>query len=830
MLDSHLEHAFALAVNEVRKRRHEYFTLEHLLYGILSQEHGQSLLDGVGVDTDELRGKLEHFFAENVSPVSDGSGEIVQTTALQRVVQRTLRHMRACGKQKAGIGDLLACLLEEEDSYAAFFILSQGVSRLDMLEHISSSGDTDEEAEEESLSEDPQTKALKKYTVNLTERARKGGIDPLIGRAAEVERTMQVLARRRKNNPLFVGDPGVGKTALAEGLALRIASRQVPEDLADAEIYSLDLGGMMAGSKYRGDFEGRLKAVLAALERKPGSILFVDEIHTLVGAGAVHGASLDASNILKPALGSGRLRCIGATTHEEMRNHFEKDKAFSRRFQKIDIAEPSEAECLSILQGLKERYEKHHNVRYTPAALEAAVTLSVRYLPEARLPDKALDLIDEAGAGRRLQRFHTSPPADGGKVAANPGAFAQSGRAAGASARALGYPPVRVGVADVELAVQSMARIPSIKADTTDKSSLRHLGRDLKRVVFGQDAAVDSITRAVLRSRAGFGREARPQGAFLFYGPTGVGKTELAKQLASIQGVPFLRYDMSEYMEKHAVSRFIGAPPGYVGFDQGGMLIEAVRKNPHAVLLLDEIEKAHPDIFNVLLQVMDYASLTDSSGRKADFRNVLLIMTTNAGTVEMSARNIGFGAAEGRGIATDKAKKALERLFTLEFRNRLDAMIPFSPLSPGVMGRIVDKFVSELAGGLTERGVAITLTSAARGYLAKAGYDAVFGARPLARVMREELEDVLAGELLFGILAKGGSVLVDAALPSGEKGKGGRKKTGAAARAPRKAVELGGASGLAFTWEKASLPSPRKTSSKASAKTAPKRKRKAEVV
>lgn len=832
MLDTHLEHAFAFAVNEVRKRRHEYFTLEHLLYGILSQEHGQSLLDGVGVDTGELRGKLEHFFEENVSPVSDGSGEIVQTTALQRVIQRTLRHMRSCGKQKAGIGDLLACLLEEKDSYAAFFILSQGVSRLTMLEYISSSADeTNEEDEEESekgdRSEDPQAKALKKYTVNLVERARKGGIDPLIGRAAEVERTMQVLSLRRKNNPLFVGDPGVGKTALAEGLALRIASGQVPEEFADVEIYSLDLAGMMAGSKYRGDFEGRLKAVLGALERKPGAILFVDEIHTLVGAGAVHGASLDASNILKPALGSGRLRCIGATTHEEMRNHFEKDKAFSRRFQKIDVAEPSEAECLSILQGLKERYEKHHNVRYTQAALEAAVTLSVRYLPDARLPDKALDLIDEAGAGRRLQQFRSSLTADGGKAGVNPVASTWSGRAPGTSSRVLGGPPVRVGVADVELAVQSMARIPSVKADASDKTSLRHLERDLKRVVFGQDAAVNSITRAVLRSWAGFGRETRPQGAFLFYGPTGVGKTELAKQLAAIQGVPFLRYDMSEYMEKHAVSRFIGAPPGYVGFDQGGMLIEAVRKNPHAVLLLDEIEKAHPDIFNVLLQVMDYASLTDSSGRRADFRNVLLIMTTNAGTFEMSARNIGFGATEGRGIAADKAKKALERLFTPEFRNRLDAMIPFSPLSPGVMGRIVDKFVDEMTAGLTERGVTITLTPGARAYLAKTGYDAVFGARPLARVMREELEDVLAGELLFGILAKGGSVLVDAAPPSVEKGKDGRKKDVSGKSAGKKSGP-GSASGLTFTWEKAA-PSSRKVSAKVSAKIAPKRKRK-EVV
>lgn len=766
MLDSHLEQAFSLAVTEVRKRRHEYFTLEHLLFGIVSEESGQLLLDAVGIDIAALRRRLEHFFEENITPLgADAEADIVQTIALQRVMQRTLRHMHSSGKSKVGIGDVLASLLEEESSYAAFFILSQGVTRLDVLDYISvdiPGVGNDHIFESDVEEEDADMKALRKYTVDMTARARAGDIDPLIGRKTELERAVQVLARRRKNNPLFVGDPGVGKTALAEGLAMRIASGDVPEDFCGTKLFSLDLGGMMAGAKYRGDFEGRLKAVLAALAKIPKSVLFVDEIHTLVGAGAVSGGSLDASNILKPALGSGKLRCIGSTTHEEMRNHFEKDKAFSRRFQKIDVGEPSHDECLDILRGLKERYEKHHNVRYTPAALEAAVALSSRYLPDARLPDKAIDLIDEAGARRRLRRYQ----ARSGKVCPADAVERNGALVAGAlqglppAAKAGG--PATVGVADVEQVVQSMARIPSVKASASDKASLKHLERDLKRVVFGQDDAVESVTRAVLRSRAGFKRDGRPQGAFLFYGPTGVGKTELARQLAATLGVPFLRYDMSEYMEKHAVSRFIGAPPGYVGFEQGGMLIEAVRKNPHAVLLLDEMEKAHPDVFNVLLQVMDYATLTDASGRKADFRNVVIIMTTNAGAFEMSSRNIGFGAATGRTIAADKAKKALERLFTPEFRNRLDAMVSFVPLSQKVMGRIVDKFMAELERNLAERNVTLTLSQAARLHLAGAGYDPVYGARPLARIMREQVEDVLAAELLFGALRQGGGVAVDA--------------------------------------------------------------------
>lgn len=744
MLDPNLEQALTLAVNEVRGRHHEYLSLEHLLFGIASIAPGRAFLEDAGLDVGVLLRKLEGFFAEHITPLGDGLGEVVQTIALQRVMQRIVRRMHSSGRDKAGIGDVLVAMLEEENSYAAYFILSQGISRMDVLERTAyNTPGTEEDASNQAADDknpdaaggnDADAKALAKYTVELVAKAQKGELDPLIGREREIERIVQILARRRKNNPLLVGDPGVGKTALAEGLARRVAAGDVPEDFRDFRIYALDLAGMMAGTKYRGDFEGRLKSILAALERIPGAVLFVDEIHTLVGAGAVSGGSLDASNILKPALGSGKLRCIGSTTYEELRNHFEKDKAFTRRFQKIDVNEPSHDESVAILKGLKTHYEKHHKVRYTPAALEAAVTLAARHLPDARLPDKAIDLIDEAGARRRLK-----PDAAGDK-------------------KSLG-----VGVAEIQEVVESMARIPAVKASAGDKAALKHLERDLKGVVFGQDAAVSAVTRAVLRARAGFRAEGRPQGAFLFYGPTGVGKTELARQLAASLGVAFLRYDMSEYMEKHAVSRLIGAPPGYVGFDQGGLLTEAVRKNPHAVLLLDEMEKAHPDVFNVMLQVMDYATLTDNTGRKADFRNAVIIMTTNAGAAEMAGRSIGFSSPVGARHSEEKGKKALERLFSPEFRNRLDAMIAFAPLSPLVMERVVEKFATTLSASLAEKKVELVLTPAARAYLATAGYDPVFGARPLARVMREELEDALASEILFGKLQRGGRVTVDAA-------------------------------------------------------------------
>ena len=734
MLDPHLERAFAHAVNEARKRRHEYVTLEHLLYGIVLEEEGRIILDELGVNVYELKRSLETFFTEHLPSLPDFGDEIVQTMALQRVVQRSLRQMQAAGRVRAGIGDVLVCLLDEDSSYAACFLLAQGVTRLDVMEYISLDigGTEEEQAEEES--DNSQTKALKAYTSDLTALASEGKFDPLVGREKELERTLQILARRRKNNPLFVGEPGVGKTAMAEGLAQRIVKGDVPEEMKHAKLFALDLGGMMAGAKYRGDFEGRLKSVLAALSNIPNSILFIDEIHTVVGAGAVSGSSLDASNILKPLLGSGALRCIGSTTHEELRNHFEKDRAFSRRFQRVDIPEPSRDECLAIIKGLLPQHEKHHGVKYTEGALEAAVTLSIRYLTELRLPDKAIDLIDEAGARKRL--LH--PVASADKKSKTPS----------------------VTVADIEQVVAAIAKVPSVKATPQDKNSLKHLERSLKKVVFGQDAVVETVVRAILRCRAGFTQEGRPQGAFLFYGPTGVGKTELAKQLAASLGVAFLRYDMSEYMEKHAVARLIGAPPGYVGFDQGGLLTEAVRKTPHAVLLLDEVEKAHADIFNVLLQVMDYATLTDTSGRKADFRNITLIMTTNAGAFEMAARNIGFGTA-APGHAADKAQKVLERLFTPEFRNRLDAMVPFAPLTRDIMGSIVDKFIAQVQERLAEKKVILTLTTAAKNFLARKGYDPTFGARPLARVIREQIEDVLAGKILFGELTNGGTATAD---------------------------------------------------------------------
>ena len=742
MLDPHFERAFAHAVNEARKRGHEYVTLEHLLYGILLEEEGRIILDELGVNVYELKRSLETFFAEHLPSLPDSGDEIVQTMALQRVVQRSLRQMQAAGRVRAGIGDVLVCLLDEESSYAACFLLGQGVTRLDVMEHISLEiGGTEEDHPEEET-DSSQAKALKAYTSDLTALAADGKFDPLIGREKELERTLQILARRRKNNPLFVGEPGVGKTAMAEGLAQLIVKGNVPEEMKHARLFSLDLGGMMAGAKYRGDFEGRLKAVLAALAGISDSILFIDEIHTVVGAGAVSGSSLDASNILKPLLGSGALRCIGSTTYEELRNHFEKDRAFSRRFQRVDLPEPSKEECLAILKGLLPQHEKHHGVKYTEGALEAAVTLSIRYLTELRLPDKAIDLIDEAGARKRL----LNPAKNADKKSKIPS----------------------VAVADIEQVVASMAKVPSVKATPQDKNSLKNLERSLKKMVFGQDAVVETVVRAILRSRAGFTQESRPQGAFLFYGPTGVGKTELAKQLAASLGVAFLRFDMSEYMEKHAVARLIGAPPGYVGFDQGGLLTEAIRKTPHAVLLLDEVEKAHADIFNVLLQVMDYATLTDTSGRKADFRNITLIMTTNAGAFEMAARNIGFGTT-ALSHANDKAEKVLERLFTPEFRNRLDAMVPFAPLTRDIMGHIVDKFISQVQERLAEKNVTLTLSPAAKVFLARKGYDPAFGARPLARVIREQIEDVLAGEILFGQLTNGGTAIADTKKTSSAK-------------------------------------------------------------
>lgn len=735
MLDPYLERAFSQAVEEARSRGHEYITLEHLLYGIISVEPGRMLLDEVGVNIKTLSKNLETFFSEHLpSAPPETVTEVAQTIALQRVVQRAFRQKQSSSRDVVSIGDILANILEEEGSFAAYYIAQQGVTRLDILEYISFDiGGTEEEYEDEGDDDDSsEVKALKSYTIDLTQMARDGKLDPLVGRSAELGRAIQILARRRKNNPLFVGDSGVGKTALVEGLAQMIVDGSIPEKFKDASLFSLDLGGMMAGAKYRGDFEARLKAVMAALKNIPQAILFIDEIHTIVGAGAVSGGSLDASNILKPALAAGELRCIGSTTHEELRNHFEKDRALARRFQAVTVPEPSEEECLEILLGLQGHYENYHGVRYNQDALEAAISLSVRYLTESRLPDKAIDLIDEAGA-----RKHLDSEKKGG------------------SSRV-----PRVTLADIEGVVASIARIPSVRATTADKKSLKTLALDLKNVVFGQDHAVDVLSKAVLRSKAGFTQAGRPQGSFLFYGPTGVGKTELAKQLAQVLGVEFMRYDMSEYMEKHAVARLIGSPPGYVGFEQGGLLISAIRKTPNAVLLLDEIEKAHPDIYNVLLQVMDYATLTDATGRKADFRNVTLIMTSNAGAFEMSSRSIGFGGKTSSLLSAEKAKKVIERTFSPEFRNRLDAMVPFASLSRETMGHIVTKFTLDLAQKLAEHEVAIHFEETALQRLAQLGYDPGFGARPLARVIREEIEDVLAGELLFGKLISGGSVVV----------------------------------------------------------------------
>ena len=748
MLGKHLEIALAAAVADVQARRHEYLTLEHLLMAITEERYGEEILESCGIDVPAVQRRIEGFFKEYLSALPEGARfEVTQTIAVQRVLQRAMRQIKDAGRETMEIGDVLAAMLEE-DSYAGYFLLSQGITRVALLEVISHvkparseagrpGRGKDREAGDEAAEEgENHEKVLQKYTVDLTARARAGQIDPLIGRVPELTRTIQILSRRRKNNPLYVGDPGVGKTAIAEGVALRIVNGDVPKIFAEARVFALDLGSLLAGSKYRGDFEGRLKAVMAALQSIPSSIMVIDEIHTIVGAGATTGGAMDASNILKPVLAEGRLRCIGSTTHEEYRNHFEKDRALSRRFQKIDIGEPSEEECVAILKGLKERYESYHNVRYTLSALHAAVNLSVRHMQDKLLPDKAIDVIDEAGAAMRLTR-----------------AGIDKGVAK----------PASVGVPEIEKIIASMARIPSVRVSTSDRDRLRNLEVDLSQSVFGQQKAVEMLTRAILRARAGFSGQGRPQGSFLFYGPTGVGKTELAKQLAASLDVSFLRYDMSEYMEKHAVSRLIGAPPGYVGFDQGGLLTEAVRKTPHCVLLLDEIEKAHPDIFNILLQVMDYATLTDNSGRKTDFRNAIIIMTSNAGTFEMGTRSLGFAPSGKVFDASSKGLKAVEKIFAPEFRNRLDAMVPFTNLSPEVMGLIVDKFARQLADALKEKRVDMVLTENAKAWLAAKGYDPAFGARPLARVMREDIEDALASEVLFGRLANGGRVVVHAA-------------------------------------------------------------------
>ncbi|MFV0420779.1 ATP-dependent Clp protease ATP-binding subunit ClpA [Oleidesulfovibrio sp.] len=735
MIGKRLEAVLSVAVSEVTARNHEYLTLEHVLYAMTLEPQGIYILEGCGADADNLRKRLETFFDSHLESLPEETPtEVVQTLGVQRVLQRAVMQMQSSGKDSVELGDVLAAMFEEEDSYALYFLRAQGVARLDVLEFISHGMGDWTEGEEELLEEPAaageksgKSSALEQFTVNLTARAREGHIDPLIGRAHELERTVQVLARRRKNNPLYVGEPGVGKTAIAEGLALGIANGEVPDAFLDAEIFALDMGTLLAGTKYRGDFEARLKAVIRDVGKISGAILFIDEIHTIVGAGATSGGSMDASNILKPVLASGGIRCIGSTTYEEYRNHFEKDRALSRRFQKIDVQEPTQDECLEILKGLRPYYEDYHEVRYTLPALKSAVELSTRYLQDRFLPDKAIDVIDEAGAVYKLKGH--------------------------------GRKRNSITVSDIERVISRMAQIPAQRVNATDRGRLAMLEEDLRSVVFGQDEAVDCVSKAILRSRAGLSKPERPTGSFLFYGPTGVGKTELAKRLAETLGVNFIRFDMSEYMEKHAVARLIGAPPGYVGFDQGGLLTEAIRKTPHAVVLLDEVEKAHPDMFNILLQVMDYAKLTDNTGRKADFRNVVLIMTSNAGAQEMAAKSIGFGDADVPDMAA-KGLKAVEKLFSPEFRNRLDALVPFHNLSRDVMLQIVDKFVGELQQQMKDRRVTVRLSDKARERLAEKGYDPAFGARPMGRVIRSGIEDVLAREVLFGSLQKGGAVRI----------------------------------------------------------------------
>ena len=737
MLSRNLEQTLHRALAHATERRHEYVTLEHLLLALLDDPDALAVLRGCNVDLDRLRGELLDFLdAEQASIAILNSGDPKPTAGFQRVIQRAVIHVQSSGREEVNGANVLVALFPERESHAVYYLQSQDMTRLDAVNYISHGvakssarpdpravNGADADAQGEKVVRKG-AEALEAYCVNLNEKAKAGKIDPLIGRDKEIERTIQVLCRRNKNNPLYVGDPGVGKTAIAEGLARRIVQREVPEVLLDATIFALDMGTLLAGTRYRGDFEERLKSVIKALEETPGAIMFIDEIHTVIGAGATSGGSMDASNILKPSLQSGNLRCMGSTTYKEYRNHFEKDRALVRRFQKIDIYEPSIDDTIKILHGLKPYFEKHHKVRYTNEALKAAVDLAARYINDRKLPDKAIDVIDEVGASRML----------------------------------LPEPKRRktVTVKDVETVIATLARIPPKSVSTDDRTVLRNLEADLKAMVFGQDKAIDALASAIKLARAGLREPEKPIGSYLFSGPTGVGKTEVARQLAKTLGVELVRFDMSEYMERHSISRLIGAPPGYVGFDQGGLLTDAIDQQPHAVLLLDEIEKAHPDLFNILLQVMDHGKLTDHNGKSVDFRNVILIMTTNAGASDLARAAIGFEREAREG----DDKEAIERLFTPEFRNRLDATIAFAALAPEVVGKVVDKFILQLEAQLGDRNVIIELTDSAREWLARKGYDKTYGARPLARVIQEHIKKPLAEELLFGKLAKGGVVIV----------------------------------------------------------------------
>ena len=740
MLSRNLEQTLHRALSLAADRKHEYATLEHLLLGLVDDADSITVLRACGVDIEKIKKDLTEFLDKDLAGLAtDRAGDPKPTAGFQRVVQRAAIHVQSSGRDEVTGANVLVALFSERESHAVYFLQLQDMTRLDAVNFIShgiakspgkstprsptGSADSGEPDREEKSAKRGQD-ALSTYCVNLNKKAQSGKIDPLIGRDQEIERTIQILCRRTKNNPLYVGDPGVGKTAIAEGLAKRIVDGDVPEVLLKSTIFALDMGALLAGTRYRGDFEERLKAVVTEMEGSPGAILFIDEIHTVIGAGATSGGAMDASNLLKPALAQGTLRCIGSTTYKEFRNYFEKDRALVRRFQKIDVNEPSVEDAVKILRGLKTAYEKHHKVRYTDDAIRGAVELAAKYINDRKLPDKAIDVIDEAGAARMLQ-----PEGKRRKT---------------------------VTLKDIEDMVSKIARIPPKSVSADDKEVLRTLERDLKSMVFGQDAAIEALSAAIKLSRAGLRDSEKPIGNYLFSGPTGVGKTEVARQLAATLGIELTRFDMSEYMERHSVSRLIGAPPGYVGFDQGGLLTDAIDQHPHCVLLLDEIEKAHPDLFNILLQIMDHGKLSDHNGKKIDFRNVILIMTTNAGASDMAKPAIGFG----RETRVGEDQDAVKRLFTPEFRNRLDAIIAFAPLTTEIVARVVEKFVMQLEAQLADRNVTIELSSSAKEFLAERGYEPLYGARPLARVIQELIKKPLAEELLFGKLAKGGSVKV----------------------------------------------------------------------
>lgn len=792
MLTPELQKTLQRAVDDCFSRRHEYVTLEHLLSALLYEKTTADIVRNCGGNVGQLKKEVTEFIETTIEQLpAEKQQNPEATAAFQRVMDRAIQQARSSMQSTVDGGNVLAAMFQERRSHAVYLLEKQGISRLDVLNYISHGiskvgdgrpGSDGAIPDGDGIEGDaPQPKdPLEAYTVNLIERAREGKIDPLIGREAELKRTVQVLCRRRKNNPIYVGDPGVGKTAIAEGLALNIFNGNVPPPLRNVEIYQLDMGSLIAGTKFRGQFEQRLKDVIKALKQKPGCILVIDEIHTIVRAGAVEGGAMDASNILKPALHAGELRCIGSTTYPEYKASFEKDKALARRFQKIEIAEPSIEDTIKILHGLKKQYEEHHKVTYSEEAMTAAAELSAKHINDRFLPDKAIDILDEAGAIVRLLHCTgeevptaeatafgatTAPSGSGAGVHAVEGGANGDGTAGSGGGTADDKPRPEVTVNDVEQVVASIAKVPAKSVSGSDKERLLALDRELKSVIYGQDHAIDQVVRSIKLSRSGLGNALKPVGSFLFAGPTGVGKTELAKQIARVMGVQFLRFDMSEYMEKHTVSRLIGAPPGYVGFDQGGLLTDAINKSPHSVLVLDEIEKAHPDLFNILLQVMDHASLTDNNGKKADFRQVILIMTTNAGAREMAAEDIGFRAVDGKefaqsAMASGKAKTAIEREFTPEFRNRLDSIVHFNQLTRDDVKRVVDKFIEELRGQLKEKQVRLELTEEAREVLATKGFDRLFGARPMGRVVQQKLKEPLSEEILFGKLEHGGSVKV----------------------------------------------------------------------